>query len=354
MVHQRAKRLLAGHHVEIQSLATRQWQLCAATESRCRPALMLPGTMERIKSFSPLTHAEHEMAMLRGAVIRHDASVRYLVEGAAIAGAFIYVGAARWHVGMGEEHLLVKGCPTPPVMLDEAIVRCTYNISHYFGCMLLDGAPLALIDEHSPGSIVLPGRPYSHESGYRRLLGLDEPAQVSRGWVQHLTLYTDHAQNEYKRSRYGELRARLRARLTAPDATAPRPMVYIGRGSAGEARVLVNEDQVIAALRAIGFKIVDPSVMTAEEIAVETLDASLVVGVEGSHLAHTIYSMAADAAFLVIQPPSRVAMAFKEFTDCVGMTFGMVVADAADAGFSLPIDMLLRMVDRLDARAAAA
>jgi hypothetical protein len=354
MVRQRAKRLLAAQHVEIQQLAKRQWRLCAATEARAMPTLMPAGTMERIKAFSPLTHPEHEMAILRGSVIRHDPSIGYLVEDATIAGAFIYAGAARWHAGMGDENLIVRNDAVPPVVLPEATLRCTYNISHYFGCMLLDGAPLSLIDERGPTSLVLPGRPYSHESGYRRLLGLSQPQVVGRGWVRELTLYTDHAQNEFKRDRYRVLRSRLRASLPPRDPNAPRPMVYIGRGRAGEARVLVNEEQVIGALRGLGFKIIDPAVMSAEEIALETLDASLVVGVEGSQLAHTIFSMADDAAFLVIQPPTRVAMAFKEFTDCAEMTFGMVVADEAEGGFSMPVDMLLRMVDRMEARPLAA
>lgn len=354
MVRQRAKQMLSGQHVDLQRLATRHWQLCPATEVRSRPALMPPGSMERILSFSPLTHPEHELAMLRGALIRHDASIGHVVEGATIAGAFLYVGAARWHAGMGEEHLLVKGPRPEPVFLEEATLRCSYTSSNYFGCMMLDAAPLALIDEHSEGSIVLPGRPYSHEAGYRSLLGLSQPEVVSRGWVQRLTLYTDHAQNDYKRRRYLELRARLRSRLGPRPAGSSRPMVYIGRGTAGEARVLVNEDGVIRALRDRGFTIIDPSTMSAEEIARASLDASIVVGVEGSQLAHTIFSMADDAAFLVIQPPTRVAMAFKEFTDCVGMTFAMVVADPAEKGFSMPIDTLLRMVDTLDRRVAVA
>lgn len=352
MVRQRAKRILSGQHVDIQRLATRHWQLCPATEVRSRPALMPPGSMERIKSFSPLTHPEHELAMLRGAVIRHDASIGHLVEGVTIAGAYLYAGAARWHAGMGEEHLLLQGPRPEPVFMSEAVLRCSHNISNYFGCMLLDGAPLALIDEKAPGSIVVPGRPYSHEAGYRKLLGLSEPDVVARGWVKRLTLFTDHAQNDYKRRRYVELRERLRTQLGPRPAGASRPMVYIGRGTAGEARVLVNEDRVIQALRDRGFTIIDPSIMSAEEIARASLDASIVVGVEGSQLAHTIFSMADDAAFLVIQPPTRVAMAFKEFTDCVGMTFAMVVADPAERGFSMPIDMLLRMIDKVDTRQA--
>ena len=60
-----------------------------------------------------------------------------------------------------------------------------------------------------------------------------------------------------------------------------------------------------------------------------------------------VYSMADNGAFLVIQPPDRFAMPYKEFADRMGMRFGFVVAEPADGGFAADTDEILAMVDRL-------
>jgi hypothetical protein len=57
--------------------------------------------------------------------------------------------------------------------------------------------------------------------------------------------------------------------------------------------------------------------------------------------------MADDGAFLVIQPPDRFAMPYKEFTDRMGMRFGFVVAEPAEGGFAADAGEILSMVERL-------
>ena len=66
-----------------------------------------------------------------------------------------------------------------------------------------------------------------------------------------------------------------------------------------------------------------PARLGAENIARRDPRARIVIGVEGSHLSHAIFSMADDGAFLKAQPPDRFAMPYKEFADRLGHRFGL-------------------------------
>ena len=71
------------------------------------------------------------------------------------------------------------------------------------------------------------------------------------------------------------------------------------------------------------------------------------VGVEGSQFSHAIYTVADNGAFLVLQPPDRFSMAYKEYTDRVGLTYAFVVGTPDEDGFRVETDRLQRMLDRL-------
>ena len=111
--------------------------------------------------------------------------------------------------------------------------------------------------------------------------------------------------------------------------------------------MLVNEAAITRFLTDRGFEVIDPATASAEQIAVQTLEAKIVVGVEGSHLSHAIYTAADGCTFLVLQPPDRFALAYKEFTDRLDMTFAFLVGDRAPHGFTVPVDDLARMLDFL-------
>jgi capsular polysaccharide biosynthesis protein len=177
---------------------------------------------------------------------------------------------------------------------------------------------------------------------------MDLPAThtVRRARIEHLTVFTDFAQNSLKAQRYHSLRAALRKRLRA-EAGTPAAGIYIRRGSDGEARVLENEKAVEDAFRESGFRVVDCDHASAKEIAVAALNAPIVAGVEGSQLSHGIYAAADRATFLVLQPPARFAMAYKEFTDRVDMQFAFLVGEPSPRGFTIPPDDVKRMIDRI-------
>ena len=177
-------------------------------------------------------------------------------------------------------------------------------------------------------------------------MGINDSRLVRNAYVDQVTVFVDQTHNKSRRLRYKILRSRL-ANKVPISFKEPNRRVYIRRGRTGERRILENENQIESFLQKNGFSIIDAESLSAEEIAFRTYNAKIVVGVEGSHLSHAQYSIADKGIFLVIQPPDRFSMVYKEFADCLGMKFAFVVGELTDNGFVLPLKNIQKILDLL-------
>lgn len=339
------RRLRAGRSANIRSVATREWTLCAEETAPIRPAIYLEGALDRISALSPWRSWDVERGLIEGGTCDHAASRAFLIEYAEISGPFVYRGGAKARHGFGQERPILAG-REPRQLLEEAHLVTNFAGSHFFGNFVLDDFPLQLIPEAGASSIVMATNEYPHEERYRDLLSLPKPPLVRNALVRRLIVYTDFAQNSFKAARYRELRARMRDGL-ATNPKTDRPGVYLKRGATGERRVLANEADIEQTLEALGFDIVEPQRLSPAEIARRTLGARIIVSVEGSHLSHVIYTMADDAAFLVLQPPNRFAMPYKEFADRLDLRFAFLVCRPAEDDFIVDLDELKTILDKL-------
>jgi hypothetical protein len=338
------RRLRAGRHVRILSLATKESTFSPEATIEVPRALHLAGALEKIRKLSPYRSWEREMPLIEGGPLRLRASRACVVENVDIAGPCLYAGPATGKRGFGRERL-VRTDALPVQHLERANLVTTWSGSHFFGTYFLDDLPLELIAE-SPENVALATQPYEHEAGYRELLGLVHPRVLSDARVEELVIYDEPPQSPHRAARYRTLRARLRAGMpSAPSVSGPG--VFLRRGRSGERRVLENEPEIEAALERLGFEVVDPAGQSAEAIARSTLGAKIVVSVEGSQLSHAVYSMADEGAFLVLQPPDRFALQYKEFADPLGMRFAFAVGSRSSHGFTMSIDDLRATLDLL-------
>lgn len=306
------------------------------------PALYPDGALDRIEAASPWEDVASLRDRIEGGPGSHGASRAYLIEDVDLSGACLYRGAARAQPGYGRARPWRTGGAT--VRLEEAHLVSAWSGSLFFGPFLRDTLPLGLIPEAGAPSLTMTSKAYAHAPGYRALVDLPSPPCPGAARIARLTVYEDFAQNSFKAERYRELRARLRRHVTDP----ARPSgVYLKRGATGESRMLTNEAEIEALLAGFGFDIVEPAKLEPAEIARRMTDTALVISIEGSHLAHAIYTLADDGAFLVIQPPDRVALPYKEYADRMEMRFGFVVGRPAPGGFSADPGEIAAMVERL-------
>ncbi|MCV0437574.1 MAG: glycosyltransferase family 61 protein [Hydrogenophaga sp.] len=337
------KRVTGGKAVDIRTQASKTWVLCPAEEAHTPPAIHLPGEIDRIQSVSPWRMHDAELASIHGGQVRHASSEAHLLEDVELAGAFLYKDAAVSQPGFGKRHWWLSGS-IPLERYTESHLITSHMGSHFFGTLLLDDYPLALLPPEGAHRLPMCTQPSRHNAQYRELLELPMSLPVQRARIDRLIVYTDFAQNSLKVKRYEVLRTALRR--NCPRTATSSAGVYLRRGRSGELRLLDNEAQVEEMLAGMGFDIIDPMVLTAAEISSRTLDAPLVISVEGSHLSHAIFSASDTATFVVLQPPDRLCMTYKEYTDQMGsMRFAFLVGDRSAQGFRVEPDHLKRLLD---------
>lgn len=348
MLIRRWRRLLAGRFIDLRDLAQRQFVLCPSETTTVPGAIYDAASISKVLRLSPWRSWEFEGLLMNGGSIEHHATIAHEIGEVEIVDAFMYSGAGKAQPGYGSERLFLPE-HGPRLQFDQAALIASNSGSHYFGNFLRDDLPLGLLaadDGSNPISVV--NRGYPHEAGYRRMLGVQAGTRLHRAHVKRLTVFTDFAQNSLKEARYRALRSNLRRYVADADGSRRAPRgIYIRRGRTGELRLLENESEVEQYLSALDFRIVDLEAMSPEAIALAALDARIVVSVEGSQLAHGMYCAADDAVFLVLQPPTRLSMVYKEFTDRMGMGFAFLVGDPVGEGFRVSPSDLGRMLDRL-------
>lgn len=335
-------RLMVRKRPGLDEIAARSWEVSPATSETSRAAIYLDDALERISAYTPWGSEANEMERVRGGPGEHAATVAYQIENVRISGPMLYRGAFKARHGFGPEGPFAD-LPRHE-SLDEAHLVSNYAGSLFFGSFLIDIA-VEMLPGDGDHAIGMVTNEYGHEAEYRRMLSLPRPPRAGNTTVGKLVIYSDFAQNGLKEVRYRELRRRLRTHF--PDAVERPAGVYLKRGATGERRVVANEAEIEAVLAARGYDIVEPAVLGAEEVTRRCLDAPVVVSVEGSHLSHAIYSLADDGAYVVLQPPDRFAMPYKEVADRLDQRFAFEVGTPAEGGFTIEPDRLQRLLDRL-------
>jgi hypothetical protein len=345
MIRRMLLRLAARRFVSIYELAKSVDILCPAETAGLPSAVYPEGSLDKIIALSPWRTWEQEHRLIRGGKVALPPSHAYLVSDVDIVDTWLYAGAAKDNPGYGSEKFLLKQLG-PRQELAVAHLVTTVGGSHFFGALLLDDFVIELNADNSENNIRMVTKTYGHEHGYRQMLGLPFPPVTRHARVAQLTVYTEPSNNSFRATRYRLLRERLRQNFNGK-RNCSAVGVYLKRGGSGEKRILENEPEIEAFLVEIGFDIVEPAELTVEEIVSRTMDIGIVVSVEGSHMSHTQYTMKDDATFVVLQPPDRFSTVYKEFTDCMGMQYAFLVGDKTEKGFTVSIDELQQILDRI-------
>lgn len=300
------------------------------------PAIYRKEDLDRVSHLNPNTSSELESRRINGGEVEHAPTTVYTVARPRLLQGCLYTGP--W-----KHRLLERSGGSArrqePWTEKSGALACSLYGNMFFGHWLLDDTTLTLAAASLDHPVMVVRPAYRHESGYRRLLDVAARG-CTTGVFERLFVFDDVGQNSYRKRRHQELRARLRSRF--PQAGAGR--VYIRRGALGarQSRSLVNDTQVEEFLTSEGFKVIDPDGMSAEEIARDLMGAKLVIGTEGSHLAHAVYTMADDAVLCVLQPPYQFNNIFKDYTDCLEMRYAFVTGAPAEGGFTLGTDDIAR------------
>jgi len=211
---------------------------------------------------------------------------------------------------------------------------------------LADDVPLAWA-ARDLGEAVGIRRPMTeHQRGYADVFGVEVRELPDTAYIEELVILDDHGFNDYKRRRWQKMRALLRAYAGKP----AHPGVMLVRGNSGENRKLVNEAAIADHLSRQGFEIVNPGVESFDAVVNKVASARIVVGVEGSHLAHGLQGIADGGSMVVLQPPFRFNNIYKERCNILGLKYAFCVGHAIKGGFRVDVSALDRRIDAVSAQ----
>ncbi len=303
------------------------------------PAIFEEDDLARIVGVPVEDTIARNVDLVRGGLVQNRPTIAYELRNAVLSGGHLFTWRACHRISMKSAPAWVR---TPERRFEEAALASTHYGQKYFGHWLSDDLPLKLAAESLAPAVSVLEAPTPHQRQYLDILGL-APLVVGDAFFSRIIVLDDVGQNVFKRQRYDVLRERMRSRVTSPG----NRKVMILRGKSGQRRLLLNEPQVAIALASRGFTALDPTALTATEIAQACLDAECVVGVEGSQLKHGLSFMSRQGTLVVLQPPNRFCLVQKGRCDCEGIRYALQVGHEVGADFTIDIDALHRLLDRL-------
>ena len=335
----------------LDAAGARETVIAPAEDDVCPPAVMLDGQLDRITGLSGELQWDEVRLKMLGGPVRHAATIAYTFDRALVLAGAVYAGGGIHRLREFDATALRR----PIAKLDDVAFCSSDTGDRYFGHALAEDLAQALLAPEfgAPARLIHPG--WGDFDVYSRLSGVDW-RYIAAADVRNLTVFRDYSYTASRRGRLKELRRRLRA--SVPPSKRHR-RIFIDR-TGGTARTLTNKEEVFTALERHGFGIVTPGQMGTRDMLEGILDAEIVAGVEGSHMAHATFAVSDNGAGLILAPPGRFVVNIKDRFDAIGVPLGFVVGDAAAApgnpdshegeSFSVPVDMLLRTIDLLDAR----
>lgn len=277
----------------LEDVAEQTWEIAPAQRVETPPSVFLDGQFEKARVIEAWSSREVEIKRVFGGVFERPPLVARR-----FADAMLHLGAI--HCGRAEKPLLPLETPHYPARdfpvldIEEGALAGSYLGLAFFGHWLSDDAPLALLASKygepispKPPALHTHIRGGGHFDGYVRLLDLPWRAAENVRF-RSLILFDDEEFTSHKGDRLEQLRNTVCERLGAPRAAGRR--VFIKRGHVDRGgRRFINEGLVAEELSRDGFDILEPAKASVEEIAAALYGATLIAGVEGSHLMHATF-----------------------------------------------------------------
>lgn len=340
LIRQRVLRLLAGRK-SFKDLADKQWAICPSDSSYPSPAIFLEGELDKVTAVQEETSLEHERRRVQGGIqVIHAPTMAYRLTDVYLVDGSVYKNAMRYSLSKAKPKFVVPGETN---YMSSGVLACSFVGNRYFGHWMTDDVPMTFAAQQL-GEAVRTSHPLTiHQIQYSSLFEI-QPISLSKAKFKELLILEDLGQNQYKRHRYDRMKTALKQTTLARKCQD----VMLLRGTSGVARILVNENEVAEFLTKQGFDILQPDEqMSAREIVARTLGARIVVGVEGSQLAHALFTMEANGVLLVLQPPYRFNNPLKDIIDCMDIRYSFMVGKQVDKGFEIDLEHLARTLERI-------
>jgi hypothetical protein len=336
---ERVRKLLYRPYGDLETCAVEDWIVEPESQSYVQPAVFLPGQLDRIRGTMFASADDIVMGFKGGFAVAEGATYGFRVRHVDLVDGVLYGRRSVRHLSHRSKYQLAYQAPSECV---NGVLYESWLGNRWFASWLAeDCLTYRLAEAHGqPVTSRPPGG--GHMPDYEARLGI-KPLRMARAHFNELVFFRES--NNSGRS----LRAAdLRRRLLGERVPTPHAGVFLLRGTTGNRRLLRNEAALAEELaHTRGFRILDPSNSSVEQIIEDCAGAEVVVGVEGSHLVHGIMLMPPRAALLVLQPPERVVGQLKMFTDRQNLRYALVIGSGGAAEFEIDLNEINQTLDLL-------
>jgi hypothetical protein len=338
-----AKRMAGRPYVPLSEAADRSVTLCDGAAIDALNPLVWDEHLPRIRGAAQFS-VEHTITrFLKRKTFDFRPVVAHWLRDAALLDGSVYCRGYRHDVrSFAARKRIGLGLSGPAADVDTAALVSTSLGSTWWGHWLEDDVPLQLLTEPFAPAVGHRRPPYRHEARFQNLLGVVEPARYGAAVFRELMVVDDAGQNPDKTRRYHMLRAR------ASHLPKGHDRVFLSRGASGARRILVNEAEIRTRLEGQGFHTVDVATCTAEDLIAACRGASLIVSVEGSHLAPLLYLMADFSTMVILNPPYQVQTTVAVVALFCSIASGLFICEPhghSRTDFVADPDELLRFID---------
>jgi capsular polysaccharide biosynthesis protein len=321
--------------------ASRTWVLSPESLEPSPGVTHFSDELTRISGVHADDSFESALEKLHPGQRRHVATVAHHFEDVRVLDGDLY-GAKGWApLRNSSKRLLYRS--DQEVDIESALMVSTLYGVRYFGHWVRDDLPRHLVAEDlALEPLAVHAQLTRFQAALLEHLKFDQRA-VTSARIKKLVLVEDVGQNVYKAQRY----ARLKQLATQDIEVAQHPGIFILRGTGGEQRSLLNEDELAESMRALGLQVVDPQSMTPQRMVALSAGAETVVSVEGSQVMNAVLWMPAGARLVLLQPPARFNLTQTDAAECVGVRVSThVCRPAPGASFVADVDRVRTLVTR--------
>lgn len=296
--------------------------------------------LSRITGTGPGTTLKLELQKIHEHYIHYPPTIAHTIDELALYNGNFFHKRFKHGVALGKGPIIaIVRTPT----ITGGVLSQSWLGTRFFGHWLHDDVPLNFTANSLGQAIGVPRSLTEHQIGYSNLFGVKIKELPRFGIVKEITIVDDRGYNDYKRQRLELMRSMVMTRFKSPIHKG----VMIIRGTSGKMRNLVNEQEIADHLRRAGFKIIDPSFDRFETIIRSVVNSRIVIGVQGSHLAHGLFGLIEGGSMIQLQPPFEFDNEFKNICDILSIKYGFVVGNSVSDGFRVEIAALDSLLERV-------
>jgi hypothetical protein len=332
-------RRLASPVARAADVAVRTWQHSPAEEASSPGAIFLPEELGRITGISAHSNPDFETARLHPRLRRFAPTNICQLEDVVISQGDLFKGPFKRMVFGGPRRFAIRIDDE----VDDAGVLCTTWLGwRYFGHWLAEDFAdrVHTADLAEASEIEQPQT--EHQTAYAAMFGLRRRTVPFSCRIKRLTLVETDLGSRFRVEAWQKMTARINALHPAPSHVGCMLM----RGASGQKRVLVNEAEVADFLRARGLRILEPQALALPDLLAQLSGSRLVVGVEGSQLAHGFHCLSEPGAMVVLQPPDRFGLSDKDRCDRKGLRYAFSIGVPEGEGFRIELASLEKVLEK--------